>query len=64
MPDEGKLIGYYTSGFLKFEALRQHLSTKHGISLDSFHEKPELTVAEANGHFVDPEPPAAKKAKK
>jgi len=64
MPDETKLLGYYTAGFLKYEALRSYLSTKNGISLDSFHEKPELTVEEANGHFVDPAPPAAKKAKK
>jgi len=63
MPDEAKLIGYYTAGFLKYETLTRFLSSKHGIAPDGFNEKPELTVAEANGHFVDPEP-AAKKAKK
>jgi len=64
MPDEAKLIQYYTSGFLKYTALTAYLSSKHGIAPDSFNEKPELTVEEANGHFVDPAPPAAKKAKK
>ena len=64
MPQEDKLLNYYTLGFLKYEAVRQYLSTKNGISIDSFNEKPELTVEEANGHFVDPKPPAAKKAKK
>jgi hypothetical protein len=64
MPDEGKLIDYYTAGFLKYEALKNYLSSKHGIAIDSFNEKPELTVEEANGHFVDPAPPVAKKAKK
>jgi len=64
MPDEAKLLGYYTAGFLKYEALKNYLSSKHGIAPDSFNEKPELTVEEANGHFVDPQPPAAKKAKK
>lgn len=43
IPDEASMISYYQSGWLKYEALRDYLSTKHGLPLDSFEDAPKLT---------------------
>lgn len=37
------MVSYYQAGWLKYEALRDYLSTKHGLPLDSFEDTPKLT---------------------
>jgi hypothetical protein len=36
LPDEDKLLDFYHAGFLKYDALIKYLSTKHGITEDSW----------------------------
>jgi hypothetical protein len=62
VPDEDKLIQWYTLGILSLEAMQRYLGSKHGIPEEAWNKTPEVTVPELNG--VAPEEPAAKKKKK
>ena len=66
IPAEDRLIQYYKDGFLKYEPLVSYLSTRHGIPIEHFEEKPQLDIKELNGEFEKPDAagPAKKKAKK
>jgi hypothetical protein len=66
LPNEERLEQMYIGGYLKYAAFVSYLSARHGIPIDHFNEKPEITVPEANG--IMPETPEGgppkKKAKK
>jgi hypothetical protein len=62
IPDENKLVEYYNAGWLLYEVLVAYLASRHGISMDSWHLKPQLNLREAND--IDPPEKAKAPAKK
>lgn len=63
IPEEKQMMQYYELGMLKWEALREYLSTKHVIPLESFEDKPQLTQMDLLTNGKPPELSAAKKKK-
>jgi hypothetical protein len=64
IPDELSMTTYYEKGWLKWDALRDYLATKHVLPLESFEDTPKLTQMDLLTKGKPPPPPADGKQQK
>lgn len=63
IPDDDTLFQMYTIGILKYDALVEYLSSRHGMPISKFNTKAELSILELNGMQEEVAEPPKKKAK-